>query len=148
MSEGINHASSMKASVEFGILRHGVPPLPPSRSRKVPRELLLNNQECIPAGSGFQGHCHFTEVAKDVPRHPLSTIAAVTALELREATTTAPASVTNPSSDLLAVTKSPLPSHMIALTPQTAPFTMDTKPPASEILQQHKQEACQRKWLM
>ncbi|VDK34570.1 unnamed protein product [Taenia asiatica] len=138
----------MKASVEFGILRHDVPPLPPSRSRKAPRELLLNNQECIPAGSGFQGHCHFAEVTKDVPRHPLSTLAAVTALELREATPTAPLSVTNPSSDLLAVNKSPLPPHMIALTSQTASFTVNTKSPTSEILQQHKQEVCHRKWLI
>ncbi|KAL5109774.1 hypothetical protein TcWFU_001095 [Taenia crassiceps] len=148
MSEGTSHASSMKAGVEFGLLRHDVPPLPPSRGRKVPRELLLNNQECIPAGSGFQGHCHFAEVTKDVPRHPLSTVAAVTALELREAPATVPPSVTNPPSDLLAVAKCPLPPHMIALTPQTAPFTVNTKPPALEILQQHKQEACQKKWLI
>ncbi|KAL5968258.1 Acid-sensing ion channel 4-B [Taenia solium] len=148
MKECINHASSMKASVEFGILRHDVPPLPPSRSRKAPRELLLNNQECIPEGSGFQGHCHFAEVTKDVPRHPISTLAAVTALELREAAPTAPLSVTNPSSDLLAVNKSPLPPHMIALAPQMASFTVNTKSPTSEILQQHKQEACHRKWLI
>ncbi|VDM30232.1 unnamed protein product [Hydatigera taeniaeformis] len=138
----------MKTSVEFGILRHDAPPIPPSRSSKVPRELLLNNQECIPAGSGFQGHYHFAEVAKDVSRHPLSTIAAVTTLELREAATAAPPPMTNTSSDLLAATKSPLPPHMIALTPQTAPFTVDANPPAPEMLQQHKQEACQRKWLI
>ncbi|KAH9282676.1 hypothetical protein ECG_03566 [Echinococcus granulosus] len=137
----------MKSGVEFGIL----PLQPSSRGRKVPNEPLLNNQECIPAGSGFQGHIHFAELTKDVPRQSVSTIAALTALELRETTrvsTTTTPPVSNPSSGLVAVNKSPLPSHMIALTPQTAHFAVNTNPIASEMLRQHKWETCRRKWLI
>lgn len=142
----------MKSGLEFGILRSDLTSTTPQQTlrRKHPsHDLVLNNEECVPANT-YQGHYCFTEVTDHAARKPFLGMTKVAALELCEAPGKTSTTLSSQSTGMIPISKPQRPAHVIAIpTPtQINQFRMDQRASNPEIYRHRKKEICRRKWLM